>query len=65
MIDDYFAKEMKRHGPDLHCYGFGWLVVRWKADCLAGGMLSVGIFLRDPCPYLRELRRKKLKTPNG
>ena len=28
-------------------------------------MLSVGVFLRDPSPYLREFRRKPRKTPNG
>ena len=26
---------------------------------------SVGVFLRDPSPYLREFRRKPRKTPNG
>ena len=29
------------------------------------GMSSVGVFLRDPSPYLREFRRKPRKTPNG
>ena len=35
-----------------------------KADCLKkgprpiGGMPSVGVFLMDPSPYLREFRRK-------
>ena len=54
-------------------FGFlrGWLlVVGFKADCLTrdiglGGMPSVGVFLRDPSPYLREFRRKSRKTPNG
>ena len=42
-----------------------------KADCLnigprpIGGLPSVGVFLRDPSPYLREFRRKPRKTPNG
>ena len=42
-----------------------------NADCLKkgpmpmGGMPSVGVFLRDPSPYLRELRRKPRKTPHG
>ena len=51
----------------------GWLVVDcWdKANCPhvgpgpMGDMLSVGAFLRDPSPYLREFRRKPRKTPNG
>ena len=39
------------------------MVVGFKADCLTrdlglGGMPSVGVFLRDPSPYLREFRRK-------
>ena len=29
-----------------------------------GWMPSVAIFLRDPSPYLREFRRKPVKTPN-
>ena len=29
-----------------------------------GGVPSVGVFLRDPSPYLREFRRKLRKTPN-
>ena len=38
----------------------GWLVVGLKANCplvdpgLIGGVLSLGVFLRDPSPYLRE-----------
>ena len=42
-----------------------------KADCLnirprpVGGLPSVGVFLRDPSPYLREFRRKPRKSPNG
>ena len=42
-----------------------------KANCLKkvplpiGGMPSVGVFLRDPSPYLRGFRRKPRKTPNG
>ena len=30
-----------------------------------GGMPSLGVFLRDPNPYLREIWRKTRKTPNG
>ena len=30
-----------------------------------GGVPSVGGFLRDPSPYLREFKRKPLKIPNG
>ena len=47
------------------------LVVGFKANCplvgpvSIGGMPSVGIFLRDPSPYLSEFRRKPRKTPNG
>ena len=42
-----------------------------KADCLKkgprpiSGMPSVGVFLRDPNPYLHEFRSKPRKTPNG
>ena len=42
-----------------------------KTDCLKkgprliGGMPSVGVFLRDLSPYLREFRRKPWKTLNG
>ena len=42
-----------------------------KADCLKkgprpiGGLPSMGVFLRDPSPYLRKFRRKPRKTPNG
>ena len=44
---------------------------RFKGDCPLvgpepkGGVPSVGIFLRDPSPYLREFRGKPRKTPNG
>ena len=30
-----------------------------------GGMPSVGVFLRDPSPYLREFGKKLQKTPKG
>ena len=30
-----------------------------------GGVLSVGVILRNPSPYLRVFRRKPRKTPNG
>ena len=48
----------------------GWLVADFNADCLTGpkpisGVPSVGVFLRDPSPYLREFWRKPRKTPNG
>ena len=48
-----------------------YVIVGDKADCLKkgprpiGGMPSVGVFLRDPSPYLREFRRKPQKTLNG
>ena len=47
------------------------LVVGFKANCplvgsgLLGELLSVGVFLRDPRPYLSKFRRKPRKTPNG
>ena len=47
------------------------LVVGFKANCSLvgpgpiGGMPSVGVFLRDPRPHLREFRRKPRKIPNG
>ena len=40
-----------------------------KASCplvgprSVGGVLSVGVFLRDPSTYLSEFRRKSRKTP--
>ena len=30
-----------------------------------GGVPAVGVFLRDPSPYVREFQRKPRKTPNG
>ena len=50
------------------CWLVGW---RFKSNCplvapaRIGGMPSVGVFLRDANPYLREFRRKPRKTPNG
>ena len=44
---------------------------RYESNCpLVGpgtvdGLPSVGVFLKDPSPYLREFRRKPRKTPNG
>ena len=58
----------------LFCYcssvnsGDSWLVgCRVKAKCpLMGlGAPSVGLFLRDPSPYLCEFWRKPWKTSNG
>ena len=49
----------------------GWLVVGIEGRLSHGGlrpmngMPSVGFFLREPSPYLREFRRKPRKTPNG
>ena len=40
----------------------GWLVVRFESNCplvrpgTIGGVPSVGVFLRDPSPYLREFQ---------
>ena len=49
-----------------------WLVgCRFKSNCplaepaTIDGMPSMGVFLRDPNPYLRKFRRKPRKTPNG
>ena len=48
----------------------GW-DVELKANYLLVGpdplgiMPSVGVFLRDPSPYLREFQSKPHKTPNG
>ena len=51
---------------------FDWLVrCRDKANCPhvgpgpKGGMPSVGIFLRDPKPHLREIQKEPRKTQNG
>ena len=54
----------------LNFYYTGWLMVVGLSPIarlwdLGGGMPSVGVFLRDPGPYLREFRRKPRKTPNG
>ena len=44
---------------------------RTDANCplmgpaLTGGIPPWGVFLRNPSPYLREIRRKPRKTPNG
>ena len=71
-IGMYFGKGnwMKDDMKDV--FLSGWLVgCRLKADCpLMGpgpveGVPSVGVFQRDPSPYLREFRRKPRKTPNG
>ena len=52
--------------------GIKWLVgYRVKANCplvgpgLVGGVPSMRVFLRDPCLYIFEFRRKPQKTPNG
>ena len=47
------------------------LVFRYESNCLyeglrtIGGMAFLGVFLRNPNPYLREFRRKLLKTRLG
>ena len=41
------------------------LKVGWLGPGAIGGVPSVGVFLRDPSPYLREFPRKTRKTPNG
>ena len=47
------------------------VVVGFESNCplvgpkTIGGMPSVGVFLRDPSPYLRVFRKKPRKTPNG
>ena len=44
---------------------------RYESNCplmgpgTIGGLPSVGVFLRDPSPYLREFWRKPRKIPNG
>ena len=51
-----------------HASEYFWLVVgcKLKANCplvgpgSIGGVLSVGVFLRDPSPYLCVFRRKPL-----
>ena len=67
MINDRHIKEFQVH-YDL------WLIVvgcRFESNCplvgpgIIGGMLSVGVFLRDPNPYLREFWRKPRKTQYG
>ena len=48
----------------------GW-AVGFKANCplvgpgITGRVPSVGVFLRDPRPYLRKFQRKPRRTPNG
>ena len=47
------------------------LVLGFKSNCplvqprIIGSTPSVGVFLRDPKPYLREFRKKTRETPNG
>ena len=53
------------------------MMLKWLVDCRvevncplmgpgpASGGPSVGVFLKDPSPYLREFRRKTRKTLNG
>ena len=40
----------------------GWLVVGHMGPGPIRGVLSVGIFLRDPSPYFGEFRRKPFKV---
>ena len=49
--------------------GLGWVIgpiVRiWhQGKKEMNGVSSVGVFVRDPSPYLSEFRRKPPKTPN-
>ena len=45
--------------------GVLWLV-GWLLDLRPmSGVPSVGIFLKDPSPYLYEFRKKSRKTPKG
>ena len=50
----------------------GWIKrCKFESNCPLVGpgtideLFSVGDFLRDPSPYLREFQRKPLRTPNG
>ena len=40
-------------------------IVSFWAPGHTEGVPFVGVFLRDPGPYLREFRRKPRKNPNG
>ena len=53
-------------------YGVKWMDgCRHESNCLlvgpgtVGGVPSVGVFLWDPSPYLRDFRRTPRKTANG
>ena len=66
------SRESIVYGSNFRSGDFeGWVVVGVKADCLRDGprpicgVPSVGVFLRDPSPYLSEFRRKPRKSPNG
>ena len=69
MNEQQQQKKMKFHSR----LGLDWvgLNCRIKANCLPGRaepkgvMSSVGVFLRDPSPNLRELRKNPQKIPNG
>ena len=52
-------------------YIIGKCFTRLKANCplvgpwTEGGVPSVGVFLKDPRPYLRKFRRKSQKILNA
>ena len=54
-------------GKILNNLQISWLVGRYSHEGLRpmGGVPSVGVFLRDPSPYLREFWRKPRKTRKG
>ena len=72
--NDYVDKEQSRFEPGTSHLparvGLGW-VVDFEANCPLVGpgpievVPSVGVFPRDPSPYLSEFRRNPRKTPNG
>ena len=72
---EIFVLKYVDHHDSIYIYivvGFFLMVgCRLKANCRLvgprpiGGLLSVGVFLRDPNPYLREFRRKPRKTPDS
>ena len=64
------GKTLRKHPKGKCTGGLDW-VVGFKANCpLVGpgpveGVLSVGVFLKDPSQLSREFQRKTRKTPNG
>ena len=71
LFDQKFQSGLKKNDVRRHTIFAPELGCRLKADCPLvgpgpkGDVPSVGVFLRDSSPYLREFQRKPRKTLNG